>query len=286
MALSQIQQRQMQLNALARQRDEEKRKADAQRQVQSLSTTPQHFKRGDSNNLVFNPEAQERSLRLASARAGAEIQDRVGQLSQDIARKNAASTAPTRESVLAGGDIMPSRTLDRSGQTVSRLDGVPSPVREAPTVATAEAPLRSVGMGDDDFGALSDRDKQIQILMKQSKGEQLTDAERKWKISQFLDKQEVTPESMGFSAVGDEIKSQIAGMESEFEASKAAQASEREKMIAQKQQELDALAQQREDEARAAGRRERSAAQTALSFSGFGRSTFAAEKQAEVQRRV
>lgn len=158
--------------------------------------------------------------------------------------------------------------------------------RQAPTVATPEQPAVSLSSGQDDgFDALSDRDKQIQILLKQSKGENLTDAERTFRISQFLDQQTVTRDDIA-PGIGDTLAGQLSDAETRLGRTENELKTDRDKAIEQKRRELDALVAGREDELRAAGRREQDAAGTRLSFSGFGRSTFAADQAGQIQKRV
>jgi hypothetical protein len=69
-------------------------------------------------------------------------------------------------------------------------------------------------------------------------------------------------------------------------AQQEAQKSERQKAIEAKQKELDAKYGQLRAAAADAGQRERSAAQEATSFSGFGRSTFNADQQVQIEAKT
>jgi len=159
-------------------------------------------------------------------------------------------------------------------------------VRKEPTVATPQKPLVTVGGTVDNFSSLSDDEKDDQILLKLSKEEALTDEERMFKIKQFKAKQNVTQDSLGLAGVGDEIKGQISGLEDDLNIRAGEQKTEREKLIAQKQRELDTLLGREEVQLRQSGNREQDAAGTRLSFSGFGRSTFAADQAGQIQKRV
>lgn len=57
-------------------------------------------------------------------------------------------------------------------------------------------------------------------------------------------------------------------------------------VIAAKQAELESSYAQQKSELRQAGEREREAAQSVLSFSGFGRSTYSAQQQADIQAKT
>lgn len=77
---------------------------------------------------------------------------------------------------------------------------------------------------------------------------------------------------------------QLASQNALIEETKASQMSAREKQIAQKQQELDAKYWALTTAAQQAGEREKGAAQRSTSFSWFGRSTFNAEQQVQIEQ--
>lgn len=172
-------------------------------------------------------------------------------------------------------------------QSSQSLGGYKPPVpRQEPLVATKESPLKTISPNiKDDFSGLSDREKQVQVMLKQSKGENLSDNERQYMINQFLDKQEMKVEDFA-PGISDTYNKQITDLQNEYDTTKSTQEKEREKMIAQKKTELDAMYGKRADEVKEAGRNQQSAAGTALSFSGFGRSTFNAEQQTKIQKDI
>lgn len=77
---------------------------------------------------------------------------------------------------------------------------------------------------------------------------------------------------------------QLAQQNALIEETKASQMSAREKQIAQKQQELDAKYGALTTAAQQAGERQKGAAQRSTSFSWFGRSTFNAEQQVQIEQ--
>lgn len=85
---------------------------------------------------------------------------------------------------------------------------------------------------------------------------------------------------------GDPYAGYIAQLQSQLEAQQGVQETEMETALEAKMRELDAKYGILRGETTQAGRREKEAGQAATSFSGFGRSTFNADQQVEIQRRT
>jgi len=82
----------------------------------------------------------------------------------------------------------------------------------------------------------------------------------------------------------DPFKDILAQQQTAIDEMKASQLSQRDRSIASKQQELDAKYWQLRTSAEQAGQRRSDASQSATSFSGFGRSTFNADQQVQIEQ--
>ena len=162
-------------------------------------------------------------------------------------------------------------------------DGV---TRAPATVPTSSEPLRTFGEGaKPDFAVMSDTDKMIEIGLKRAKGQQLSDDELRYVIGQQLKPADTGMEA-GLQKISDTLTGQITAQEESLKARKGEMETERERLIRQEGERQQALFEQQKGEAITAGERESQAVQGALSFSGFGRSTYNAGKQGEIQENV
>lgn len=192
----------------------------------------------------------------------------------------------TTEEIAAGRAGTATDDIVSQYDTTTTSAGDVMPPRAEATIATPEDPIKTVTADASDFGTLSDRDKQVQILRKQADGQALSQEEKDWKINKFLDDQEATRDDLGLGAVDDVLAEQLAAEEARYGTEKRDLDEIREENIRKKKLELDALLRNQQTDITAAGEREKSAAGTALSFSGFGRSTFSADQQAQIQKNV
>ena len=161
----------------------------------------------------------------------------------------------------------------------------PSDVRLPPTGPTKDNAVVTVGAPPSEpTGAPTMRD----INIKRLKGEQLTDED----LNVLLDESEreraaqLKATQGDYKGVTDVYQQQIAAGKSEYEAERAAQKAEREQLLAQRGQALDTQLGRDVGRARESGQLQSQAVQSALSFSGFGRSTYNADKQALIARDV
>lgn len=162
----------------------------------------------------------------------------------------------------------------------------------APTVATAQNPVinrtktvkEPEGYTQVDYSNIDSMDKNgLQdyvdyYQIKTRKGGSLTTEEER----QLMRAQRKLG-ALAVTAQTDPYVQGLADKQAEKEAKAAELAAKSNDVIAAKQAELDSSYGQQEQQARDAGERTREAAQSVLSFSGFGRSTYSAKQQADIQ---
>ena len=136
-----------------------------------------------------------------------------------------------------------------------------------------------------DFNSLSDEEKGRSLFVKEAKlaGSSLTDDELGYKYSATMKANTVDDPYAGVSGV---LARQQKEAKTEYEQEQARLKAQREGLMAQKGAALDTTLQRDVSRTQAAGKREGEAVQAALSFSGFGRSTYNADKQALIQQDV
>ena len=118
------------------------------------------------------------------------------------------------------------------------------------------------------------------MMVKQQRGEQLTQDEmvQLTKANRLLESQaQEMPEL---------AQMQLEEEEARFKETEAKLGTETANLVEQNRQQLEQQFQQRAEDMRAAGKEEQQAGQTAMSFSGFGRSTKAAEMATKIEKRV
>lgn len=192
----------------------------------------------------------------------------------------------------------PPRLLPEQDEAAPVKRLVPEPVEEAPTeIPAGEAapvlPPRLSELPTEDRKVVeiseegadverSDDELERDIFIKRAKGETLTDEELGFLFTQSKQPPEVdmTP----FEELQAGIEGRITGLETEQEQRKKEQLTEREKLVGEKEKELEKEFGIKRERERETGRRISTAAQDVLSFSGFGRSTVAAEKQTNIQK--
>lgn len=169
----------------------------------------------------------------------------------------------------------------QSNTPASSLDLTP---RANATVATYDNPLVTTGTPTSglDFNSLADSEKYRQIALKQADQEALTKDEKLWLIDQYSPYN--TSASDGVKSAYDASIAATQGQAKTLEEQKAATAAQQEidrKSLLDKQEDVyRGQVNAQELRAQQAGERESQAVQDALSFSGFGRSTYNADKQA------
>lgn len=218
------------------------------------------------------------------------------QLQADLAKQQKAGTAqPTLNlALLQAQQTTPTQTTTQATTGTKYVPGqnqqftlAPDQTRAEPTVATAGTPLVTVGgTTPSDFASLSDRDKQIQIAYNQVKAAGgypgLSEEETKYLVGlQFP-----TTDTSAYTALDDLYAKQIAEGEAGITETEATQKTERETALEAKERQLESQYQQERQKLAQQAQRESEAVQGALSFSGFGRSTYAAGKQLEIEQAV
>ena len=181
------------------------------------------------------------------------------------------------------------------------LPETPQPTVEAPkpTVATAAKPVikrtpptkttqeTDLGYQPTDYSAVDAMDKSgLQdfidyYTIKQSRWGQLSENDQRQLMRaqrRYADMSVTSPST----AITDE-QARLTKERDDYRTKLDARSSD---VIAAKQAELESSYAQQKSELRQAGEREREAAQSVLSFSGFGRSTYSAQQQADIQAKT
>lgn len=187
----------------------------------------------------------------------------------DLEQKALVDADRARKELLARGDT-------------PALGEIPEP--EDSVTPTEESPIRTIGAPEaeeDVFDTLSDEDKFVEIGLKRAKGEELSDDELR-----FLIRDQRKSAEVDVSPITSAVDEQRKGLTAELRAEEARQKQERDRLFKEEEARVGARTQREEGEIARAGEKEGEAVQTALSFSGFGRSTFNAERQADIQRDV
>jgi hypothetical protein len=130
---------------------------------------------------------------------------------------------------------------------------------------------------------MSDKDKASAVAWKVYQKQPLTQDEFSFQYNQLTNPDAV--DNVG-AAAKTELDKQVAAENQRLADTKATQATSRESQIAAYTKKLDAQLAQQQAANQAAGQKQGQAVQGALSFSGFGRSTYNADKQGEIQKEV
>lgn len=156
------------------------------------------------------------------------------------------------------------------------------PVRDEPTGATADNPVVDMSPSASSSGELSgtDQEKYTSIAIKLSNGESLTDEETQFLISQQFASSNTAPDVSGVQA---EITKQLGETQAQFEARAAEQKTARETLLAEQKALSDKQLEEKNAGLDSAAQKEQAAAQSSLSFTGFGRSTVANDAMQEIQ---
>lgn len=153
--------------------------------------------------------------------------------------------------------------------------------RKAPTVATPQQPVidRTIQPWGLQYDANNPWDFIKRINARKALGGKLSEDDI-YNYQVALEAQQKSQTDMSQNPFADQLAQQNALIEQ----TQASQMSAREQQIARKQQELDAKYGSLKTAAQDAGRRQQEAGQTATSFSGFGRSTFNADQQVQIEK--
>lgn len=151
--------------------------------------------------------------------------------------------------------------------------------RPAPTVATATNPVQNFTVSTLAYDPNNPWDFIKKINARKAIWGKLNESDI-YNYQVALEAQQKAQTDMSQNPFADQLASQNALIEE----TKASQMSAREKQIAQKQQELDAKYWALTSAAQQAGERQKGAAQRSTSFSWFGRSTFNADQQVQIEQ--
>ena len=186
-------------------------------------------------------------------------------------------------------DVLP--PVDPNAVTDEQLDGIldgtataptaDTTVRDEPTTATADNPVVDMSTTAPTSGGLTgtDQEKYTSIAIKLSKGEALTEEETQFLISQQFASANAAPDVSGIQA---EITKQIGETQEQFEARAAEQKKARDTLMEEQKALSDKNLAMKNASLDSASEKEKQAAQSSLSFSGFGRSTVANDAMQEI----
>lgn len=193
----------------------------------------------------------------------------------------------TPQSDMVLPEVNPNGVTDEELDSILSGD-VPTADTEAPrdetVTATTEQPVVTMGgTAETDtgtFGGLGDTEKMTAIAMKLSKGEALSDEETKFLIEQQFSSANAAPDVSG---IQEEITKQIGETQAQFEARQKEQATQRQAFLDEQKALSDKQLEAKNAQLDAAAAKEQQAAQSSLSFSGFGRSSVANDAMQEIQ---
>lgn len=198
----------------------------------------------------------------------------------EMVTKPAVSVVPTTPKVntLPGGTVIAGNPV-----TAPQVQAAPfNTTRLPPTVPTPQNPIMTIGgVPPSQFEGMTDEDKMSSIALKKYKGEKLTDEEFK-----YLYKEQTKKIEDPYSGVKDVLDKQITSEEQRLADEEARLATERGGALGDFERAADARLAQDRAANQAAGQKQSQAVQGALSFSGFGRSTYNADKQGEIAKEV
>ncbi len=161
----------------------------------------------------------------------------------------------------------------------------PSYVQRAPaTVPTSTNPVTTIGGGGTsgtDFSKMDDRQKMVQIGVDLSNKKTLTDEQKAFYIDQTMPKPETVNPAQG--AV-DTVNAQAQAEADRLASTKTTQDATTQAQIDAEDKRLTEQLNQNIVAREKSGAEQGQAVQSALSFSGFGRSTYNADKQSEVAK--
>lgn len=155
------------------------------------------------------------------------------------------------------------------------------PTASSPVVEIPATPKPEVTPTPTPTQGMSDEERMVQIGMKQYNGERLDPADVEFLIRQQLK----PPAGADVSPITNELQAQIGETQTQFEARQREQEAQRAKLVGEQQDLLQGQVSGQQSQLQSAADSESAAAQGALSFKGFGRSTTANQTAQNIQQR-
>ena len=198
----------------------------------------------------------------------------VGEVGQALKQPYAPAPSTVADDLMNGVQMTP--------QTTGEGWGVKDGRRLPPTVPTPTSPLVTIGgtTKTTGFDEVNEQDKLSGIALKKYKGENLTDEEFKWLFN--YQNKAMSPDT----GVSDTLNKQITAEQQRLAETQETQEQRNAKLVAIEDQRLNTQLEQDVAATQKAGEAQGQAVQAALSFSGFGRSTYNADRQGEIAQGV
>lgn len=193
---------------------------------------------------------------------------------------------------ITGGTPNPNTTAGQA--MIAKQNGMRNP----PVYPTPEDPIRSIGTKMETttpttgtqkstaFSGMAEKDKFTTIATKKASGQALSDEEKQYLASLAYDASAPIDPDEYKKPITDAYNEAITGAETEFTTTEEKLRTQREKRIADQNRLYDEQYARDAADIQNQGTEQKKTVQGALSFSGFGRSTYNADKQLQIQQDV